>query len=365
LAPIVTLSGVTKRYGALTALADLDLEIGEGEFVTLLGPSGCGKTTTLRLISGFETADAGEIRIAGQRVNEVPPFRRNVNTVFQNYALFPHLSVFDNVAYSLSVKGAERGLIRRRVGEFLERVGLSEKAGAMPRQLSGGQMQRVALARALINEPRVLLLDEPLSALDAKLRQSMQVELKHMQRSLANSFVYVTHDQEEALVLSDRIAVMNAGRLIQIGAPEEIFEHPSDVFVADFLGDNNFISGRVRRAESGTVEIEDRGGTLWRARTTRTFASDAEVTVAIRPQKMTIAKNAAVPHGAGNTVIAIYRETIYVGTKVKLLAELPGGQTVQVEASPASLPFDFRQLSPGESVSLDYPIEAALVFERP
>ena len=224
MAPVVRLNCVTKRFGELEAVKELTLEVEEGEFLTLLGPSGCGKTTTLRLISGFEVPDDGEVVIEGELVNMLPPFRRNVNTVFQNYALFPHLNVFNNVAYSLSIKRRPRTEIRARVAEMLKRVGLSDKVRSLPSELSGGQMQRVALARVLINEPRLLLLDEPLAALDAKLRRAMQLELKHMQARLGISFIYVTHDQEEALIMSDRVAVLEAGRLQQLGTPAEIFE---------------------------------------------------------------------------------------------------------------------------------------------
>ncbi len=361
---VVSLAGVTKAFGRIRAVAGVTLSIAEGEFVTLLGPSGCGKTTTLRLISGFETADAGDIFIAGRRVNDVPPYRRDVNTVFQSYALFPHLSVAENVGYGLSVKGVARAAIRGKVAEFLARVGLTDKAKAMPRQLSGGQMQRVALARALINEPKVLLLDEPLSALDAKLRQSMQIELKHMQRNLGIAFIYVTHDQEEAMVLSDRIAVMNEGRIVQLGTPEDIFERPGDVFVAAFVGDNNFVPGTVARIDGSTVEIVDFGGTVWKAPLTRPVAVGRPVVLALRPQAISLDAGSD-SNGRGHRVAATFRETIYVGTTVRITVALPGGHLVEVQGAPAGFRIDYRALRPGDPVAVGYPTEAALVFDRP
>jgi spermidine/putrescine transport system ATP-binding protein len=360
---IVSLAGVTKRFGPVAAVSDLDLAVGQGEFVTLLGPSGCGKTTTLRLISGFETADAGDIHIGGQRVNHVPPYRRNVNTVFQSYALFPHLSVFDNVGYGLTVKGADRAVVRRKVGEFLERVGLSDKARALPRQLSGGQMQRVALARALINEPKVLLLDEPLSALDAKLRHSMQIELKHMQRNVGISFVYVTHDQEEALVLSDRIAIMNRSRLVQLGTPEEVFERPRDLFVAGFVGDNNFLAGEVAGVDGDIALVAVAGGTAWRGRTMSPLAVGQAVTLAVRPQRLSVAIDGAAG-AAANAIPARFAEMIYVGTLVRLVIGLPGGGLLQVEGPPASFPFDYRRLRAGDPVTIGCPADAVQIFDR-
>jgi len=285
---IVSLERVEKRFGTLVALSELSLDVRRGEFLTLLGPSGCGKTTTLRLINGFELPTGGTVRINGQPVNDVPPFKRDVNTVFQSYALFPHLTVYDNVAYGLVVKRLPRREIQRRVHDILARVGLSDKAARRPRELSGGQMQRVALARALVNEPAVLLLDEPLGALDAKLRRSMQFELRRMHHDLGLSIVCVTHDQEEALAMSDRIAVMNAGALAQLGTPREVFEHPKNVFVADFIGGCNFLPGEVTSAgalvlRDGACLQADRGG---RAR---------PVTIAVRPQKLRLGP----PDGSG------------------------------------------------------------------
>ena len=246
----VQLKGVTKRFGDVRAVDSLDLEVRHGEFLSLLGPSGCGKTTTLRLIAGFEQPDEGEVLISGRNVAGLPPYRRDVNTVFQNYALFPHLSVLDNVAYGLKQRNLGRGERRRKARELLELVRLPGVKGRKPRELSGGQQQRVALARALVMSPRVLLLDEPLGALDLKLRKQLQVFLKTLHGDLGITFVYVTHDQEEALAMSDRVAVMNGGRIEQLGSPRDIYDAPAGAFVADFIGETNFI-----RRNGGVVAL--------------------------------------------------------------------------------------------------------------
>src|SRR3954451_16395044 len=257
--PAIELVGVAKefhsRHGIVSAVDNIDLVIGEGEFFSLLGPSGCGKTTTLRMVGGFEEPTAGQILLHGRDVVGVPPNRRDVNVVFQSYALFPHMSVYDNVAFGLHRKGVDRPAIRRRVGEMLELVQLDAKADRRPRELSGGQQQRVALARALVNKPRALLLDEPLAALDLKLRQAMQIELKRIQREVGITFVFVTHDQGEALTMSDRLGVMNAGRIEQRGGPREVYERPRTRFVAGFIGTSNIITGNVRSMEQGTAVL--------------------------------------------------------------------------------------------------------------
>lgn len=249
----IRFAGVTKRFGEMTAVRDLNLTIRAGEFFSLLGPSGCGKTTTLRMLAGFEQPDEGEIYLDGEPVESVPPYHRNVNTVFQSYALFENLDVYGNVAFGLKRRGVPKDEIRRRVGEALELVELPGHAEHKPRELSGGMKQRVALARALVNRPAVLLLDEPLGALDLKLRKQMQVELKQIQREVGITFVYVTHDQEEALSMSDRIAVMNAGEIRQCGAPEDVYEQPDEEFVAGFIGISNVLEGVVE--ERGRVRI--------------------------------------------------------------------------------------------------------------
>src|SRR5687767_10588021 len=257
--PSVRLERVTKRFGDFTAVREMDLDIPRGEFFTMLGPSGCGKTTTLRMIAGFEDPSEGRVLLSGDDVTGLPAFKRPTNTVFQSYALFPHRSVEQNVAFGLQRQKVDKEEIRRRVGEELERVGLAAEAKRRPAQLSGGQQQRVALARALVNRPAVLLLDEPLGALDLKLRKQLQVELKRIQQEVGITFVYVTHDQEEALTMSDRIAVMNKGRYEQLGDPESLYERPSTRFVAGFLGISNLLPGAIEGTDGryATVKLSD------------------------------------------------------------------------------------------------------------
>ena len=297
---------MSKSFGhgatAVKVLDHVSVEIGEREFFTLLGPSGCGKTTLLRLIAGFEDITEGEIAIDGQKVNDLPPFRRPVNTVFQNYALFPHLSVLQNVTFALEMQGLSRADCNRRGGEALDLVRMGEYANRRPAQLSGGQQQRVALARALAPRPRVLLLDEPLSALDFKLRKDMQIELKQLQHDAGITFVFVTHDQEEALTLSDRMAVMQSGRILQLGAPRDIYEWPEHRFVADFIGDINLLEGR---AEAGGMIRLNCGTTL---AAPGPVAPGAAVTVAIRPERAALA-----PAGRG-TLDADVTHSAYLGT---------------------------------------------------
>ena len=252
---MIEIESVTKRFGGFTAVDDVSLGVCAGEFLTLLGPSGCGKTTLLRLLSGFETPDAGTIRIAGRDETHLAPYRRNVNQVFQSYALFPHLSARDNIAFGLRMRKTPKDETRRRVAEAVELVALRGFEERMPHQLSGGQRQRVALARALVPNPAVLLLDEPLSALDAKLRKQMQVELKRLQKRLGMTFVFVTHDQEEALTMSDRIAVMDRGRIVQLGTPAEIYHRPGDAFVADFVGEANLLRVEWLGREDGAGRV--------------------------------------------------------------------------------------------------------------
>ncbi|BBE73249.1 ABC transporter ATP-binding protein [Oharaeibacter diazotrophicus] len=285
---IVTLSGVRKTYGAFTAIENLDLSIRRGEFVTLLGPSGCGKTTTLRLVAGFERPDAGRVTIAGEDVTAVPPFRRAVNTVFQDYALFPHMTVAENVGYGLSVRSNRVPAAERepRIREALAMVGLADLGGRRPWELSGGQRQRVAMARALVRRPQVLLLDEPLSALDVKLRQSMQVELKHLHQKVGITFVMVTHDQEEALVLSDRVVVMKSGRIVQQGTPQDLYDRPASPYVADFIGSANLFTGKVVAAEGGRVRVGFPGGGVLDGVGVGALRTGDAATVAIRPERL-------------------------------------------------------------------------------
>ena len=313
--PIVTLSGVTKSFGSFQALHETDFALGEGEFVTLLGPSGCGKTTTLRLIGGFELPTTGRIEVEGQDVTRNPPYRRPVNTVFQDYALFPHMSVAENVAYGLTVKAQRlpRAEITRQVGEVLEMVGLAHAGEKRPGALSGGQKQRVAMARAIIRKPRVLLLDEPLSALDVKLRGSMQVELKRLHRELGITFLMVTHDQTEALALSDRVVVMEAGRIRQIGSPGELYDAPETPYVADFIGATNLMPARYEGREGEVEVLKLAGGQILR-RVARGggFLPGSEVLVGIRPEHL-------VPGQAGgNGVAGRVIDTLFHGDSIRL-----------------------------------------------
>ncbi len=322
--PSVELKGVTKRFDALVAVDDIDLAIGEGEFFTLLGPSGCGKTTTLRMIAGFEQPTSGDLLIDGSDVAALPPYKRPTNTVFQSYALFPHLSVEENVGFGLKRTKVAKAEIGRRVAEELERVGLSREANRRPNQLSGGMQQRVALARALVNLPKVLLLDEPLGALDLKLRKGLQVELKKIQREVGISFVYVTHDQEEALTMSDRIAIMNRGRVEQIGDPEQVYDRPETTFVAGFIGVSNLMPATV--SASGEVNI-DSGPTVRIA--TDGFSPGEPCHAVVRPEKLRIDQ---VDDGDGQApgVEGIVESSLYLGTSTQIAVALAEGVKITV-----------------------------------
>jgi spermidine/putrescine transport system ATP-binding protein len=311
--PSVELCSVTKRFGDLAAVDDLSLELGRGEFFTLLGPSGCGKTTTLRMIAGFERPDEGEIRIEGEDVAQLP-----TNTVFQSYALFPHLSVEANVAFGLKRKKVAKGEIAERVRAELERVGLAAEARRKPSQLSGGMQQRVALARALVNLPKVLLLDEPLGALDLKLRKGLQVELKRIQREVGITFVYVTHDQEEALTMSDRIAVMNRGRIEQVAPPEDVYERPATTFVAGFIGVSNLMPATVE--PGGTVRL-DHGPTV-PAPETNGFRPGERCHAVVRPEKLRIVSADGGGNGNLPSVEGTVESSLYLGTSTQIAVDL-------------------------------------------
>jgi spermidine/putrescine transport system ATP-binding protein len=318
---MVELRNVKKHFGDFVAVAGVDLDIRAGEFLTLLGPSGCGKTTLLRMISGFETPTEGAVLLAGQDVTNLPPYRRDVNQVFQSYALFPHLSVSDNVAFGLKMKKVPRNQIRQRVATAIEMVSLAGFEKRKPSQLSGGQKQRVALARALVCEPKVLLLDEPLAALDAKLRRAMQIELKRLQTRLGITFLFVTHDQEEALVMSDRIAVVNKGRIEQIGAVGEIYHRPATAFVADFIGQANVLEATVIAHNRERAELICRDGVKLSAACDG-LEANAKVFVSIRPEKIQLARNRAVDSQAFEATV---REEIFRGATDQLLLQTPGG----------------------------------------
>jgi spermidine/putrescine transport system ATP-binding protein len=284
---LIELRAVNKFFGKDVALSDIDLTIGQGEFLTILGPSGCGKTTLLRLLAGFEAPTSGEILLDGSSLVEIPPEHRPINTVFQSYALFPHMSVFDNVAFGLRMKGISPRDIPSRVDEALGLVKLQGFAGRRPHELSGGQQQRVAIARAIVNDPLLLLLDEPLSALDSRLRKNLQLELKHLQRKLGITFVLVTHDQEEAFSMSDRIVVMNAGKIIQQGTPREIYEDPASMFTARFVGEINVFAGTVIKRDSQGLVI-DVGGTICTTNNQGVLSSGQKVNVLLRPEDMRV-----------------------------------------------------------------------------
>jgi spermidine/putrescine transport system ATP-binding protein len=315
----VELSAVTKRFGEFVAVGDLTLDIYEGEFFSLLGPSGCGKTTTLRMIAGFEEPTEGGISVDGDPMRRVPPYRRPVNTVFQSYAIFPHLNVFDNVAFGLRRSGVRGEELRKRVTEACEMVQLSGFEKRKPNMLSGGQQQRVALARALINHPKVLLLDEPLGALDLKLRKEMQLYLKNLQHEVGITFIYVTHDQEEALTMSDRIAVMNEGRVQQVADPPTLYEHPRNRFVADFIGQTNVFSGTVESVNGDRVTLRTASGEKVEA-TARDVEVGEDAHAAVRPEKIRFGSK------GDNVSTARIRQIVYLGVSTQYIAELPDGQ---------------------------------------
>jgi spermidine/putrescine transport system ATP-binding protein len=320
----VELSGVTKRFGEFVAVDDLTLEIYEGQFFSLLGPSGCGKTTTLRMIAGFEEPTEGEIRVAGEQMRGVPPYRRPVNTVFQSYAIFPHLNVFDNVAFGLRRAGIKGEELRQRVTEACAMVQLQGFEKRKPNALSGGQQQRVALARALVNRPKVLLLDEPLGALDLKLRKEMQLELKSLQHEVGITFIYVTHDPEEALTMSDGIAVMNEGRVQQAADPNTLYELPRNRFVANFIGQTNVFSGTVESVDADRVTLRTGGGTRVKAVTREEIEVEAgaEAQATVRPEKVRFG-------GAGDNIVsAVIQQIVYLGVSTQYIAELPDGETL-------------------------------------
>jgi spermidine/putrescine transport system ATP-binding protein len=343
----IRLDHVTKRFDDVVAVDDLSLDVERGSFFALLGPSGCGKTTTLRMIGGFEEPTAGTIYLGDRAVTGLPSYKRDVNTVFQSYALFPHLSILDNVAFGLRRKGVRGAELKRRVGEALELVDLAGMERRKPRQLSGGQQQRIALARALVNRPRVLLLDEPLGALDLKLRKQMQLELKGIQHEVEITFVHVTHDQEEAMTMADRIAVMNKGRIEQLGAPSELYETPRTAFVANFLGVSNLLSGTV--AGGDTVRLDD-GTELHVPVGGRT----GRVAVGIRPEKLRVDGDDA------NRLSGRVTESAYVGVATQLIVTTSAGLlTVYVQnAEPGS-----RVPQPGDPITLTFSPQATFVVD--
>jgi spermidine/putrescine transport system ATP-binding protein len=347
---------LTKRYGDLVVLNDVSVEVAEGEFLALLGPSGCGKTTLLRSIAGFIDIGKGDVFIDGRSMKGLPPNRRPVNTVFQNYALFPHLTVAQNVGFGPRRARIDRKTVAGIVEESLATVGMSNYADRFPSQLSGGQQQRVALARAIANKPKVLLLDEPLGALDLKLRKQMQIELKTLQQKLGITFIFVTHDQEEALVMADRIAVMNAGRIAQIGRGREIYHAPSERYVADFIGDANLIECRVSSAQT---LVAAKGGLELAA--SHTAPIGAEVTYLLRPEAISLARDLSSAAADSITVRAKIRDVVFVGNSTRVYAEAEGGQ--ELIAQQTAL-VGAPEYSLGESVILSWDRSSGQVLTR-
>lgn len=364
---IVELRDVVKQFpspegGLVTAVNHVNLQIKNGEFFSLLGSSGCGKTTCLRMIAGFELPSAGTIAIEGNAMGDTPPYKRPVNTVFQNYALFQHLTIFQNVAFGLEMKNVPKSEITRRSHEALEMVQLTGMNNRKPKQLSGGQQQRVALARALVNRPKLLLLDEPLGALDLKLRKEMQLELKHLQLQTGITFLYVTHDQEEALTMSDRIAIMSKGQVLQLGPPVEIYERPNCRFVADFIGETNFLEGTVQQQFDSIAIVTVGNGHQLQAETEQTLVPGQAVSVTVRPEKIQLAGQTDALSGADddNWLAGTVTEFVYIGTDTHYNVQLADGSHVRVRgqnSNPTSRPL----ARAGDNVVLRFARRAARI----
>lgn len=350
----------TPEGGAINAVDNVNLQIKNGEFFSMLGSSGCGKTTSLRMIAGFEWTTSGEVYIDGEPQSHKPPFQRPVNTVFQNYALFQHMSVYQNVAFGLEMDKVQPNEIKRRVGEALEMVKLGAMEKRMPRQLSGGQQQRIALARALVKRPKVLLLDEPLGALDLKLRKEMQLELKNLQREVGITFVFVTHDQEEALTMSDRIAVMSLGKVMQVGAPVEIYERPQNKFVADFIGDTNFLEGDICKVEGEKtwVFVENLNAQV-QGVAMRPFSVGERAVISIRPEKIRLSDESIL---ADNTFPATVHSSAYIGSDTRLEVMVSGQRLKVWEQNRVSTLDPDAYYHSSEAAWLTLPPENALVL---
>jgi putative spermidine/putrescine transport system ATP-binding protein len=360
--PALAIRGVRKLFGDFPAVDGIDLEVRRGEFITLLGPSGSGKTTTLRMIAGFVTQDEGSIEIAGQEMRRVPPYRRDVGMVFQNYALFPHMTAAQNVAFPLQMRSVPRSEQTQRVAEALQLVKLEAFGDRYPRQLSGGQQQRIALARAIVFRPRLLLMDEPLGALDKKLREGLQLEIMRISRQLEATVIYVTHDQEEALVMSDRIAIFDRGRIQQLGTGEDLYERPTSVFVADFVGESNMLRGRLERDGDGTWL--QRGEWRWRVDPTVAGASGlhdgSPAALVVRPEHLRVTALDA-PRSEANRVDATVTEVLYLGSTRKIELKLPDGLATVVR-EPAATAGDWR---PGDKIRLEWSVDRAVVVPDP
>jgi spermidine/putrescine transport system ATP-binding protein len=362
-APDISLKQVTKRFGETVAVDGVSLDIAQGSFVAMLGPSGCGKTTTLRMIGGFEAPTDGTIELAGREVTHKPPYQRDVNTVFQSYALFPHLTIERNVAFGLQRKKVPKAELRQRVAEALELVELQGYGNRKPAQLSGGQQQRVALARAIVNRPRALLLDEPLGALDLKLRKQLQLELSRIQREVGITFVHVTHDQEEAMSMADTIAVMNQGRIEQLGAPEVLYERPATAFVAGFLGACNLLDGELIARASDVVELVTPEGARLRVPTDRVNGHDAAaVRVGVRPEKLRL-----VPAGSSDGEMNVLRGTVtdasFLGVLTQYIVRTTSGQEMTAIAQNDGA-HDLTTIGPGREVDVAWSPDHSFVVAR-
>ncbi len=355
----VEMKDVVKAFGEAIAVDHVSMAVKQKEFFAMLGPSGCGKTTSLRMIAGFDRPTSGSVLINGKDAGDTPPFQRNVNTVFQSYALFPHMTVEQNVGFGLEMKGTAMQEIKKRVGQVLELVRLPQMAKRYPKQMSGGQQQRVALARALVNRPQVLLLDEPLGALDAKLRKEMQIELKTLQREVGITFIFVTHDQEEALTMSDRIAVFSKGKVLQIGTPLEIYERPNCRFVADFIGESNFIDGKVisMGGELATIEAS---GRRFSGRAMGDLRAGVEATLSVRPEKVQLVEHP--PQGLPNTYEARVFSIAYVGSDTRVIVDLDKDRLDVWEQNSQSTLDPNYFFRPGEPAWLTFKPENALIL---
>jgi spermidine/putrescine transport system ATP-binding protein len=353
---VIELRKVRKAFGDFVAVEEADFTIREGEFFAMLGPSGCGKTTTLKMIAGFEQPTAGQVILNGEDVSRVPPYKRNVNTVFQQYALFPHMTVADNVRFGPRSKKRSKADYEASVAEMLDIVRLGDFASRKPAQLSGGQQQRVALARALVNYPSALLLDEPLAALDLKLREAMQFELKRIQRDVGITFVFVTHDQGEALTMSDRIAVMSEGRVEQIGTPEEIYNSPATLFVAGFIGSANLLPGKVSGLDGDDVVVELTSGATVRARASHQHQLDAQVSLMLRPERL---RASVEPSANGRSIVGTVSDLVFQGATARLGLRLADdSEVIATVATGSDLPF----LLPGAPVHVEWDPGAAYVL---
>jgi len=354
----IEIRSIHKKYGAFHAIKDVSLDIKAGEFITFLGPSGSGKTTTLNMIAGFEGISRGDIFLDGHPIGRVPPHKRNIGMVFQSYSLFPHMSVFDNVAYPLRRRHQKSGEVTRKVRQALDMVQLGAFAGRYPRELSGGQQQRVALARAIVFSPRVLLMDEPFGALDKKLREHLQIEIKRLHRELGMTFVFVTHDQQEALVLSDRIAVFNKGQLAQVGTAEDLYERPTNLFVADFIGDSNIFEGTAK-LDGDQAGLAFQGAIL-NASHNPDLSDGSPAALVVRPERISVQQPGS-PLGADDIgVHARLGQVIYVGAHRKVVANLPSGQEI-LSILPADRPLSATE---GADITLVWPKSAGVLLPR-